>query len=503
MANRFWVGNSGSWTGTTHWSATSGGANGASAPTSSDNVFFDSASFTLASQIVSGSGDCLNIDFTGVTNTPSFQHDVNVYSSLIHASGVGTARVAFYFFAGAGAMTITTNGNSLYADIELDSPTGSLTFQDDYTTPIINDTNDVGIFLDAGILNANDKDITIGYIYAGAADGDITINMGSGTWTLQGEAVFGNLPWHIDNDGYSDDVIVNAGTSHLVFEYIRFISDSGMKNEIGHDLAFYDVTIRGNALNNADGYSYDFTFDFGAEFFQTELSFNSLTFDTFDGSTGVFVDPQSGHTYSFGTLTANGTTDGYIGFFSSTGEEFGDYAIFSIEAYNLTYITVQNNHAAGGAIPINALPLNDLGGNLNWGPPDLNITDQVVFFVASNSSGDIQAINVGKSDDEDPIYYELETQELEFGDRSHLKKISDKLTVITQDGLDSQFEARQDDGDFKSIPMSFEDPASIGKDINLEGHFFTFRWFGQVDQSTPVLEEIYIEDMEDLGVTNG
>ena len=42
MANRFWVnGGSGQWNNTNNWSATSGGASGASVPTSADDVFFD------------------------------------------------------------------------------------------------------------------------------------------------------------------------------------------------------------------------------------------------------------------------------------------------------------------------------------------------------------------------------------------------------------------------------------------------------------------------------
>lgn len=46
MADRYWVGGSGSWndTSTANWSATTGGASGASAPTTADNVFFDANS---------------------------------------------------------------------------------------------------------------------------------------------------------------------------------------------------------------------------------------------------------------------------------------------------------------------------------------------------------------------------------------------------------------------------------------------------------------------------
>jgi len=46
MANRFWVGGTGTWDNISflNWSATSGGLPGASAPTSADNVFIDANS---------------------------------------------------------------------------------------------------------------------------------------------------------------------------------------------------------------------------------------------------------------------------------------------------------------------------------------------------------------------------------------------------------------------------------------------------------------------------
>ena len=46
MADRYWVGGTGTWntTSTTNWSASSGGPSGASVPTVADSVFFDQAS---------------------------------------------------------------------------------------------------------------------------------------------------------------------------------------------------------------------------------------------------------------------------------------------------------------------------------------------------------------------------------------------------------------------------------------------------------------------------
>jgi len=47
MAERFWVGNGGDWDDTAHWSTASGGASGASVPTSSDLVYINASSFSL------------------------------------------------------------------------------------------------------------------------------------------------------------------------------------------------------------------------------------------------------------------------------------------------------------------------------------------------------------------------------------------------------------------------------------------------------------------------
>lgn len=65
MPDRYWVGGTGSWNTTARWSATSGGASGASVPTASDNVFFD-ANSAAAHYIVTvtDNATCANLTFT-------------------------------------------------------------------------------------------------------------------------------------------------------------------------------------------------------------------------------------------------------------------------------------------------------------------------------------------------------------------------------------------------------------------------------------------------------
>lgn len=56
MADRYWVGGSGTWdaSSTTNWSTSSGGTGGATAPTSVDNVFFDNNSGVAGNTVVIG-----------------------------------------------------------------------------------------------------------------------------------------------------------------------------------------------------------------------------------------------------------------------------------------------------------------------------------------------------------------------------------------------------------------------------------------------------------------
>jgi fibronectin-binding autotransporter adhesin len=65
MADRYWVGGSGSWSSTAKWSATSGGASGASVPTASDNAIFDAnsgaAHYTVT---VTDNATCADLTFT-------------------------------------------------------------------------------------------------------------------------------------------------------------------------------------------------------------------------------------------------------------------------------------------------------------------------------------------------------------------------------------------------------------------------------------------------------
>jgi len=130
MADRYWVGGAGTWdaTTTTNWSATSGGAGGASAPTSADNVFFNTSSNlpTNANYAVTvgTNANAQDITIAGpgantVTITSGATAVINCYGSWTSAStGVvftTTSGATINFLATTTGKTITTNNVTLGA----------------------------------------------------------------------------------------------------------------------------------------------------------------------------------------------------------------------------------------------------------------------------------------------------------------------------------------------------------------------------------------------------
>jgi hypothetical protein len=95
MAARFWVtGGTGNWNSTTNWSATTGGASGASVPSTSDTATYD-ASSGAGTATLDISPDIQTLTMTGFTGTLAFG------TNTISLNSTGTV------FTGATTMTVT------------------------------------------------------------------------------------------------------------------------------------------------------------------------------------------------------------------------------------------------------------------------------------------------------------------------------------------------------------------------------------------------------------
>ena len=114
MADRYWVGGTANWDATagTKWATTSGGAGGASVPTSADDVFFSSASTGTCTITVDRDAKSINCTgFTG-TLTASSGIAVNLYGSLTLATGMTTnLTLGTWIFNSTG--TINSAGKTL------------------------------------------------------------------------------------------------------------------------------------------------------------------------------------------------------------------------------------------------------------------------------------------------------------------------------------------------------------------------------------------------------
>lgn len=127
MANRYWVGGTATWDGTagTKWSTTSGGAGGASVPTSSDDVYFDQNSnvgtgaFTVT---ISSARVCRNITVQNLDGamTLAGSGSLSVYGNLTFPStGLTVSNTGTFTIRGQSSAVNT--GGVLISNVSLGS----------------------------------------------------------------------------------------------------------------------------------------------------------------------------------------------------------------------------------------------------------------------------------------------------------------------------------------------------------------------------------------------
>lgn len=124
-------------------------------------------------------------------------------------------------------------------------------------------------------------------------------------------------------------------------------------------------------------------------------------------------------------------------------------------------------------------------------------------FYSAQYNGDIGKINdtLFNADYGLAIPYSLETQELEMGNRSHTKVISDEIVIYTKFGGEGSFEIRSNDSDFKELTVPLSSRVNVAKGVKSEGNFFIFRWQGEALKNRPILEGIYLPTVTDQGIT--
>jgi len=118
-ADCYWVGGTGNWSdATNHWATTSNGLpNILNLPDATSNVHFDSHSFSGAGQvvIVDVTANCLNMDWTGATNSPRLggASILYIYGDLTLISAMTVTNNNALIAIGSVQRTWTTNNLDL------------------------------------------------------------------------------------------------------------------------------------------------------------------------------------------------------------------------------------------------------------------------------------------------------------------------------------------------------------------------------------------------------
>lgn len=168
MASRFWVGGAGTWdsTTTTHWSASTGGAGGASAPVTADTVTFDGSSGggTVTVDSTINGLSLTSITMGAFTGTLDFSvNNPSITLTLFSNSGAGTRTLNM----GSGTWTITNASGTLWdfttvTGLTFNSNTSSLVFN--YSIGGINTkTINLGVGMTYNSISITDTNATRGY----------------------------------------------------------------------------------------------------------------------------------------------------------------------------------------------------------------------------------------------------------------------------------------------------------------------------------------------------
>jgi len=224
----FWIGGTGNWSDTLHWSSDIGGF-----PTQDDNVIFDANSFTSKNQImtIDVEAECLNMDWSNVANEPVLDgtNDFHVFNSLILSQKMEVKYSGNIYFDGNGYdQYILCAGNSLNSNIYFD---GSGVWS-------ISDMLDLGmknIYLNNGSLNTLGNLILCGSFYSTTTNSKV-LKLDSTKVIIQGL----NGKWQVNNNLY-----FIKGTSIIEFVQSDFMSTSIFD---GGSLSYCDIVFRNNGI---------------------------------------------------------------------------------------------------------------------------------------------------------------------------------------------------------------------------------------------------------------
>lgn len=329
MANRYWVGGTASWDGTagTKWATTSGGAGGASVPTTADDVFLDANSGASTVTIATGNTGAKSITCTGFTGTLAGTADITVAGSMTLATGMTFTYSGITTFTATG--TIVSAGKSWPYIININGAGITVTLGD-----ALQGTNCL-LVVDQGTFNTANYSVTISGLTSDSTS-TRTVQLGSSTVSLSRSSPLDFNP--------STGLTFSSGTSQ-----INLTNEGGPNISAYSALTFYNVSFTGTTD------SYD------CSIIGTGLTFNNLTLTS--PTTGMRRLDLHGDITVNGTFTAAGSSAIGRCCVRSNATTIGTVRTITAAAVSANdcdfhYITI-----AGAAAPIAPTRAGNCGGN--------------------------------------------------------------------------------------------------------------------------------------------
>lgn len=412
MANRYWVGGTGSWTSvsTTNWSTSSGGTGGASVPTTSDAVFVTSLSGS-PTITMTGALNCASFDSTGATCTLTSSGSLTCAGSFT----LSTTTTATAWSGGltiTGTSTITTNGRTVNCTLTLNGTGATYTLagntifgqgSSNNVTLTQGTLNLAGFSLTCTTFNSNNSNTRV---IAFSTTGSIVINPSvSGGFSMNSSTGFSFTGTSlITTSGLATSVSITTNASSITqtLNFTLNSSSATYSEAIGNQYRNLTVTsgtlpnstriIYGN-MNTASGCTLTAgsnTTSFVAPSGTVTITSNTKTWDFplffgASGSTAIYSIVNAltqgstrSFTHSFGTIQLTSGTTLTVGTFATSGSTLkyltsstsGSQATITQASgtVNATYLSIQDSNATGGAI-WNAFTSNNnvnVSNNTGW-----------------------------------------------------------------------------------------------------------------------------------------
>lgn len=344
MADRYWVGGTGTWdsTNTANWSTSSGGAGGESVPTAADNVIFDAGSDAGSAFVVTmadsprvcndftASGLDFGMTLAGTSIGLTVSGSLSFPATNFTRSYTGITT----FDATTTGKTITTNGVTFGSSIVFDGVGGGWTLGSAISTPF-------GFFtVTRGTFDTSASNYTISALNFESTNSNTRIiNLNASTVNLSGGGTSGI------NFSTVTNLTFNAGTSSFVF------TGNSVLFNTGGGLTFHDVSFTSTVLNQTIA-------------FNNNSTFNNLTFTSPSSASLTTVRFNTAQTIN-GTFTATGS-DGNRRIFLAGNTFTGAAATLTCAAIAATTdVDFRDITIAGGHGTLSGTRLGDCGGNTN------------------------------------------------------------------------------------------------------------------------------------------